>query len=225
MCGRFTVTVDADALAAEFGMNFSDEGTRRFNVAPTQEVIAITADDSGEQTPRLLRWGLIPSWAKDEKIAYKMINARAETVLEKPAYRTLVRAAKHRCLILADGFYEWMKPEDRKAPRQPMRFSLATGRPFAFAGLCTTWYPPEADPVSSATIVTTTANALVAPVHDRMPVMFVDPDTRASWLDPAADAQTAADLLVSLDESLMRVAPANPLVNSARNEGSELLVP
>ena len=174
----------------------------------------------GEPVARALRWGLIPPWSKDGKVAYKMINARAETADEKPAYRALLANADRRALLLADGFYEWLRPEDRKQPRVPFRFTLADGEPFAFAGL---WTPGRLDgeAIESATILTTGANALVAAIHDRMPVILAGPDAERAWLSPELDAAAAKALCVPLDAELMRVAAANPLVNKVGGDVAE----
>ena len=182
--------------------------------------------DDGEWEARAMRWGLIPPWAKDAKIAYKMINARAETVDQKNAYRRLIADADRRALLIADGFYEWLRPEDRKQPRQPFRFSLTDGSPFAFAGL---WTPSKLDgePIETATILTTSANAVVAAIHDRMPVILDGPDAERAWLSPALDAAAAKALLGPLPAERMVAAPANPLVNkvaSGVEEGPELLL-
>jgi putative SOS response-associated peptidase YedK len=196
------------------------EGSRRYNVAPTQTIIAVVLGEDGEPQARPMRWGLIPPWAKDAKVAYKMINARAETVDQKSAYKRLIATAERRALLLADGFYEWLRPEDRKQPRVPFRFTLADGEPFAFAGL---WTPGRLDgePIESATIVTTTANALVAAIHDRMPVILPGPDAEHAWLSPELDALAAKALCVPLPASAMRVAAANPLVNKVGGEVPE----
>jgi putative SOS response-associated peptidase YedK len=171
-----------------------------------------------------MRWGLIPPWVKDAKSAYKMINARSETADENAAYRRLLASADRRALLLADGFYEWLRPEDRKQPRVPFRFTLADGAPFAFAGL---WTPAKLDgePVESATMLTTRANRLVASVHDRMPVILAGAESELAWLSPALDALAAKALCVPLAAELMRATPANPLVNKAGgDEGPELLL-
>ena len=190
------------------------EGSRRYNIAPTQTIIAIVRDQDGAPVARAMRWGLIPPWAKDAKIAYKMINARAETADEKGSYKRLLASADRRALLLADGFYEWLRPEDRKLPRVP------------FAGL---WTPGTVDgePIESATILTTAANGLVAAVHDRMPVILAGPDGERAWLSPELDAAAAKALCVPFPAELMAVAPANPLVNKVGAgvpEGPELLV-
>ena len=202
------------------------EGSRRYNIAPTQTIIAIVRDEDGAPVARAMRWGLIPPWAKDAKVAYKMINARSESADEKSSYRRLLASADRRALLLADGFYEWLRPEDRKLPRVPFRFTLQGGEPFAFAGL---WTPGTVDgePVESATILTTAANGLVAAVHDRMPVILAGVDGEHAWLSPELDAAAAKALCVPFPAELMAVAPANPLVNkvgAGLPEGPELLV-
>ena len=201
------------------------EGSRRYNIAPTQTIIAIVRGEDGAPQARAMRWGLIPPWAKDAKIANRMINARSETADEKGAYKRLLATADRRALLLADGFYEWLRSEDRKQPRVPFRFTLADGAPFAFAGL---WTPGALDgePIESATILTTTPNALVAAVHDRMPVILAGPDAETAWLSPEIDAPAAKALCVPLAAELMSVTPANPLVNKVGGdvlEGPELL--
>ncbi len=227
MCGRYTNTAEPDALERRFGVSIPfREGSRRYNVAPTQTIIAIVRGEDGQPQARAMRWGLIPPWAKDARTAYRMINARSETADEKPAYRRLLASADRRALLLADGFYEWLRSEDRKLPRQPFRFTLADGGPFAFAGL---WTPGTLDgeAVQSATILTTAANSLVAAVHDRMPVILPGPDGEAAWLSPELDALAAKALCVPLPAELMSVSPANPLVNKVGGEvveGPELLV-
>lgn len=233
MCGRYTLTKKGhDSLASRFeaklalGAESAERaGTARFNVAPTQEVLAVVRDgEDAEREMRLLRWGLLPKWAKDRRAAYKMINAKAETLRERPAYRPFVARFRHRCLIVADGFYEWMKPEDPKQRRQPVRFTVDGGEPFAFAGLWTR-AEVEAEKVASCTIVTTNANELVARVHDRMPVILDGPDSEAAWLDPATDADDAVALCVPLAPERMSSAAANPGLNKVgeADEGPELL--
>jgi putative SOS response-associated peptidase YedK len=229
VCGRFTNTQKKSdqilqKLSAQLGVHEPehDRGYERFNIAPTQEVLAVVEDEGGRRMD-LLRWGLVPSWAKDLKVGYRMINARAETLGEKPAYRGLVRQSKHRCLILADGYYEWQKPEDRKQPRRPLHFSLAGGEPFWFAGLWTRWRAPDGTEVPSCTIVTCPANELTRPIHDRMPVILAEPEAWEAWLDPAVPASAASELLMPLPSQRMTGGRANPIVNSSRHEGPDCL--
>ena len=229
VCGRITNSRGKSdeiqqKLAARLGVAAprSDRGYERFNIAPSQEVVSVVEDDEGRRM-ELLRWGLLPHWAKDVKAGYKMINARAETLEERPAYRSLVRHAKHRCLVVADGYYEWQKPEDPKQPRRPMHFSVDGGEPFCFAGLWTRWVAPDGEVVPSCTIVTCEANDLARPIHERMPVILPDPAAWEAWLDPTVAAPDARELLVPVASERMVVRPANPVVNSARNEGPDCL--
>jgi putative SOS response-associated peptidase YedK len=189
----------------------------RYNVAPTQDVPVIVQDRHGRRD-ELVRWGLVPFWAK--RVGGRaLINARAETVASSTTFGGLVERASHRCLVLADGFYEWVASEDPKQPRLPVHFSLADGASFCFAGLWTTWRGE----LRSCTVVTTTANGLIAPVHDRMPVVLADAAAWEAWLDPALDAAAVAPLLAPLPADAMRMAHANPVVNVADYEGPDCL--
>jgi putative SOS response-associated peptidase YedK len=246
MCGRYTLTKkEHDTLADRFeaklagqiseraqkasegdGKSHGPPGVARFNIAPTQEVLAVVRDgEDAEREMRLLRWGLLPKWAKDLKAGYKMINAKSETVNERPAYRPLVGKIRHRCLIVADGFYEWMKAEDPKQPRQPVRFTVDGGEPFAFAGLWTR-AKIEDEWIESCTLLTTTPNDVVKPVHNRMPVILAGTDAEATWLDPALEAEDAVALCVPFPAERMQSAPANPELNKVgkAHEGPALLV-
>jgi putative SOS response-associated peptidase YedK len=200
-----------------------DEGCERYNVAPTQEVPAVVQNRDGRRV-RMLRWGLVPRWAKRLDSGFTMINARAETLARSSAYGWLVQRGSHRCLVVADGFYEWIAAEDPRQPRRPLRFSLAGGESFCFAGLWTTWIAPEGTRLASCTVVTCTANDLVAPVHDRMPVVLTESAAWEAWLDPALDATAVAELLAPLPPESLRVAPANPALNAADYEGPDCLV-
>lgn len=219
----------------------SPPGMGRFNVAPTQEILVVRASPdpdeaaAGEREARLMRWGLVPVWAKDLKVGYRMINAKTENLTKSRAYSPLVGKYRHRCLIVADGFYEWMKAEDPKQPRQPWRFTVDGGEPFAFAGLCTRkeWSDPEDRGYDedgflySCTIVTTTPNEVVAPVHNRMPAILPDAEAEAAWLRPDLSAEDAIAMLGPLDGRRMQSAPANPKLNKVgkgMEEGPELLV-
>jgi putative SOS response-associated peptidase YedK len=185
-------------------------------------VLTVVDDEEGRRI-EALRWGLVPHRAKDVKIGYRMINARAETLEERPAYRGLVRHAKHRCLTLADGYYEWQKPEDPRQPRRPLHFSLDGGEPFCLAGLWTRWSAPDGDVVPSFTIVTCGTNELARRIHDRMPVILADPEACDAWLEPTLAAAAVSELLVPAPSDRMTVRPANPVVNSARYEGPDCL--
>src|SRR4051812_34360542 len=174
MCARYTLTRRLNLLVQEMVELMLDEGVLydwdppRYNIAPTQQVAAVRASaDAGRRELVPLKWGLIPSWAKDPKIATQCLNARGETVAEKPAFRSAFK--RRRCLILADGYYEWTGPKGQK---QPWRLRLRDNAPFAFAGLWECWRRPEGDPVETCTIVTTEANELAAKYHDRMPVIL-----------------------------------------------------
>lgn len=222
MCGRFTLTITLDELyeifrAEDYG-NFDPASYKpRYNVAPTQMVPAIIGSDTGRRLGQL-KWGLIPSWSKVEGIGMKTINARAETVAEKPAFRTPF--LRKRCLVLADGFYEWKKAGSSK---QPYRI-VTTDRPaFAMAGLYDTWINPQGDKVSSCTIITTTPNSLMADIHDRMPVILT-PDNEGVWLDKGnQDIELLKSLLVPYDAAKMRAYKVSSAVGNVRNSGPELI--
>lgn len=218
----------------------SPPGLGRFNVAPTQEILVVRASPDpdeaahGVREARLMRWGLVPVWSKDLKVGYRMINAKTENLTSSRAYSPLVGKYRHRCLIVADGFYEWMKAEDPKQPRQPWRFTVDGGEPFAFAGLCTRkeWSDEGERGVEdgwlySATIITTTPNAVVAPVHDRMPAILSGPEAEAAWLRPDLSAEDAVAMCGPIAPERMQSAPANPKLNKVgkgTEEGPELLV-
>src|SRR6266705_10156 len=177
MCGRFTLSTDIKSVAAKFGVPPTLQASPRYNVAPTQEVVSILSNGSAHM--EWLQWGLIPSWAKDESIGSKMINARAETLAEKPSFKRLLRS--RRCLIVADGFYEWKKEQGGKTP---MYITLEDGELFAFAGLWDTWKNADGEQIRTCTIITTSPNELMTPIHNRMPAILT-PDARDAWLDPA----------------------------------------
>jgi putative SOS response-associated peptidase YedK len=226
--GRYSVTRKRKDLEREIASRLRvsippTEGCERYNVAPTQEVLAIVRNRDGRRA-RLVRWGLVPHWSARPAGGLTMINARAETLSEKPAYRDLVARGSRRCLVLADGFYEWLRSEDPRQPRRPVRFSLATGRSFCFAGLWTRWSREAEPPLASCTIVTTTANELVAPLHDRMPVVLTGPASWEAWLDPELGAEAVAPLLAPLPADELAVAAANPALNSWEHEGPDCLV-
>jgi putative SOS response-associated peptidase YedK len=226
MCGRFTLTTgDRSGLAARFAAASLPEagGTERFNVAPTEEVLVVTAGEDGTREGRLVRWGLVPGFAKDLK-GPLMINARAETVPEKKVFARLAAGGPSRCLVLADGFYEWLRPEDPKGARVPFRFTVDGGAPFAMAGLWC-WSRPGGEWLASATVLTCAPNRLVARLHDRMPAILPGPQAEAAWLSPQLGLEEAMALVAPLDEARMEVRPANPKVNkSGIDEGPELLV-
>jgi putative SOS response-associated peptidase YedK len=223
MCGRFTETkVDPGLVADRFGVRESAvpaETLGRFNVCPTEPVLAVV----GEREARALRWGLVPPWARKLGGGYEPINARAESLLEKRVFAPLVETGEHRCLVVADGWYEWLKAERRGSDRIPFRYTVDGGELFAFAGL---WNERRVggERVASVTILTTAANAVCAPVHDRMPCVLASPEAEAAWLAPEVDADAALELLFPLADDRTSVAPANPAVNKAGVEGPELIV-
>ncbi len=229
MCGRYTLTTRrSDAIQATLAETLavdlppSDSGFERFNIAPTQEVLAAVDDRDGRRIEHL-RWGFVPRWAKELNTRFSMINARAETLDQRPTYRGLVARSHTRCLILADGWYEWQRPEDPRQPKRPLHLSLAGGGPFCFAGLWTRWSSPDGQVVSTCTIITCDANELVRPIHDRMPVVFADPELWQAWLHPSVDTAAARELLAPLPVEGMVVRPASPVVNSASHEGPDCL--
>jgi putative SOS response-associated peptidase YedK len=226
--GRYSITKKRKDVEREVAPKlrvrlWSEEAYGRFNVAPTQDVPAVVQDRRGRRA-ELLRWGLVPRWAKELNSRLTMINARAETLADSAAYGWLAERGSHRCLVLADGFYEWIAAEDPKQPRRPLRYSLASGASFCFAGLWTTWTGPAGERIASCTVITTGANELIAPVHERMPVLLADSASWEAWLDPELDARGVTPLLAPLPADLMTVAPANPLLNSPDNEGPECLL-
>ena len=216
MCGRFTLTADIKTIAEQFGVAPSLQVSPRYNVAPTQEVVSILRNGSGHM--EWLQWGLIPSWAKDESIGSKMINARAETLAEKPSFKRLLRSK--RCLVVADGFYEWKKTQGGKTP---MYITLKDGSLFAFAGLWDMWHSSDGRDLRTCTIVTTQPNALVATIHDRMPAIL-SAEARDLWLDSSlSDEQALLHLLASYPAEEMTARAVSRLVNNSRSEGAELI--
>jgi putative SOS response-associated peptidase YedK len=181
MCARFTLTVPPDEIAELLGFSPPADLPLRYNVAPTQELFAVRLGANGEPEASRLRWGLIPSWSHDAAIGNKLVNARAETVTEKPSFRAAWKR-RRRCLIPADGFYDWKAVCKRK---QPYLLRRPGGRPFAFAGLWERWEDEAGKPLETCTILTTAANAVLAPPHDRMPVILTDPEACGRWLAAA----------------------------------------
>jgi len=219
MCGRFTLRASAKDFVEVFGCPPAEDHSHSlFNIAPSQLVTAIrTSAGSRARAAARLRWGLIPSWADDPAIGNRMINARAETVATKPAFRHAFR--RRRCLIAADGFYEWRRDGRRK---QPFYISLADGRPFAFAGLWDQW-KQGGEPIESCTIITTEANDLVHPIHDRMPVIL-SRESYDTWLDPTIeDVERLASLLKPYPAQEMQAYPVSTLVNAPANDLPECI--
>ena len=227
MCGRYTNTAGVEELNDRFNVPITTgAGTRRYNVAPTEDVLAITAP-KGEPEARLLRWGLVPSWAHEIK-GPLMINARIETVTTTPAYRRLVPRGQRRALQIADGYFEWLKPERRGEPRQPFLFRVDGGIPFAFAAL---WTPAKIGGtwISSVSLLTCDAapNRIAAAIHDRMPVILADRDVQRAWLDSRLGAEEALALCGPLAGARLSATPANPALNKPAEavEGPQLLRP
>jgi len=225
MCGRYSITTAPEALRDLFAFDERPNLAPRYNVAPTQDVPAVRRDVDGRRHLAALRWGLVPFWAKDLSIGAKMINARAETLAEKPAFRQAF--AKRRCLLPADGFYEWRAG---KAPRQPFRIEFEDRKPFAFAGLWERWRNPvDGAAVESVAIVTTDASDSLKALHHRMPVILQPRDFRA-WLDPECDAQALRDLLRPYPDAggaygaLVHYA-ISTAINKAGNEDPSLIEP
>ena len=215
MCGRFTLIIDGERLVALWGWTTRLPIFPRFNISPTQDILAVRLEH-GVPTPVMLRWGLVPHWAKDPSVGTKMINARAESLLERPSYREAFR--RRRCLIVADGFYEW-----QQAPgKQPYWIHPPDGAMLTFAGLWESWKGTSGEAVESCTIVTTTANGALAGIHHRMPVIVPERD-RERWLDVSVPVEQVADLLRPAPDDLLVATPVSRHVNSAANEGPECL--
>jgi len=218
MCGRFTLRAPPQAIVDEFERPVLPPYVPRWNISPTQQILALRMHD-GEPEMAMLRWGLIPMWADDPKKSPLLINAKAETAATKPAFRTAFK--RRRCLILADGFYEWEKVGKQK---QPYYHRLKNERPFAFAGLWERWDKGE-QPIESCTILTTDANEVAATVHDRMPVIL-GRDARTAWLDPEIDDPAALQqLLRPYPAEEMTAYQVNPIVNKSANEGADCIAP
>lgn len=218
MCGRYELHTHPSVLALAFGLAYPPAIAPRYNIAPMQDVPIVRATRAGTRELAQVRWGLVPRWAKDASIGSRMINARAETVTVKPAYRTAMRW--HRCLIPADGFYEWTVLPG--LGKRPVHIAMRDGAPFAFAGLTERWLTPAGDTLDTCTIITTQANALLAPLHERMPVI-VSPADHARWLD--TDAEDVTDLLVPFPADAMRYYPVSTRVNAVRHDDASLIEP
>jgi putative SOS response-associated peptidase YedK len=219
VCGRYTLaSTNPGALRARFPIGEAIEVRRRYNVAPGDEVLAVTTDREGRARGELLRWGLVPSWAPKPDTGLKMINARVETVAERPAFSRALE--RFRCLIIADGFYEW-----RRQPtglKQGFHITRDDGAPFAFAGLWSIWRGDDGTALRSCMILTTVANPAVATLHDRMPVILATHD-EAAWLAHGGDRRQLEALLRGLPSSRTTLRPVGPAVNDARYDGPECL--
>lgn len=219
MCGRFSLWLSLSELQESFpDFVFPAEMTPHYNIAPTQPVAVVPS--TGDNKVAFFRWGLIPFWAKGADVGNTQFNARAETVANKPAFSAAFK--QRRCLVLADGFYEWRAEADGKT-KTPMYIRMASGHPFAFAGLWETWGPPESL-IHSCTIITTRPNALVAPIHDRMPVIL-PPEAYAQWLNPATPPFALNTLLKPYPAEPMTAYAVSRLVNSPMNDTPECIAP
>ena len=201
-----------------------DAGLGRYNVAPTEAVAAVVMGKTGEREGHALRWGLVPGYATSLKGGPPMFNARSESVATTRPFKDLLAKPRGRCLLLGDGFYEWLRAEDKKGRRVPFRFTVDGGEPFAFAGLWG-WSRPEGEWLASATMLTCPPNAVVARLHDRMPVILEGPEAEAAWLSEDLSPEDALALCRPLDPGRMTAAPANPRVNKSGldDEGPDLL--
>jgi putative SOS response-associated peptidase YedK len=220
MCGRFTLRDCPKELLDSFEAESQLEWEPRFNIAPSQSVAVIRNDpNGGRPAAAMFRWGLIPSWADDIRIGNRLINARAETIVAKPSFQQALQS--RRCLVLADGFYEWKKSGKAK---QPYFIHMADGRPFVFAGLWERW-AKSLPAIESCTIITTTPNALVADIHDRMPVILAN-DAAIIWLDQnVKDAALLSSLLVPYPDAELVAYPVGPLVNSPQHDSADCIQP
>ncbi|MFJ7746557.1 SOS response-associated peptidase [Peribacillus sp. NPDC097295] len=218
MCGRFTLFTNIEEIIDRFEIQaaFNDEYHPSYNIAPTHSVLSVINDGTKNRLG-YLRWGFIPSWAKDEKVGYKMINARAETITEKVSFKNAYK--KKRCLILADSFYEWKKTPERKIP---MRVKLKNNAPFGMAGLWESWKSPQGM-IYSCTVITTTPNELMTSIHDRMPVILRAEDEKI-WLNSSFhDTEYLQQLLKPIDSQLMETFEVSSDVNSPKNNAPNLI--
>lgn len=216
MCGRYTLSVEEPVVLDRFGLTTTELIlTPRYNIAPTQPIPVVL--NTSPETLSAARWGLVPAWAKDAKMAANMINARSETLLEKPSFRTILKS--QRCLVVADGFYEWKKNED--GTKTPYRVKLHSGEVFAMAGLWDTWKAPDGTLLRTCTIITTTANDVLSPLHERMAVIL-PPETERLWLEQNTP-NTLLDLLQPYPSEKMMAYEVSSRVNSIRNDDPTLI--
>ncbi len=223
MCGRYSLALaDPSRLRGRFPVGAAIDIRPRFNVAPTDEVLAVTSDRAGAPRGELLRWGLVPSWADSPQIGARLINARCETVADKPAFRAAF--ARFRCLIPADGFYEWHRDPDAGGRKRPFHITRDDGGLFAFAGLWSSWRGPDDQPLASCAIITRPANEAMVHLHDRMPVIL-DPAQEAAWLDPHTAPAALPELLTGLPAQRTRLTEVGFAVNDARHDAPDCLDP
>ncbi|MDQ0270357.1 SOS response-associated peptidase [Cytobacillus purgationiresistens] len=216
MCGRFSLTEAVFELQKVFDFYFAEEEAPRYNIAPGQQILTII-EEEGARIGTKMKWGLVPYWSKEAKISYKMINARAEGIETKPSYK--VPFKKRRCIILTDGFYEWKKTEEGK---QPYRFTMNNGKPFAFAGLWDVWDKGE-EPLKSCTIITTGPNEVTETIHDRMPVILKEKDYDF-WLNSSEqDLEQLKSLMKPYDGGEMKRYPVSTLVNSSKFDTPDMI--
>lgn len=220
MCGRYSLSAPGDVIAEIFALAHVPDLRPRWNIAPTQDAAVVRAGDDGARRLDLLRWGLVPFWAKEASIGNRMINARSETAHEKASFKHPLR--RRRCLVPADGFYEWRKTTDGKVPT---RIQRRDGRPLALAGLWERWSRGPGEPLETFTILTTSPNALLAPVHDRMPVVLAPEDWQL-WLDPTQqDVARLAPLMVACSDAELETFAVSRRVNSPANDDAECAAP
>jgi putative SOS response-associated peptidase YedK len=221
MCGRFTLTLDPGELREELDLGpIAAELHARFNIAPTQPVAVVTEPE--KRQVELFKWGLVPSWAKDPTIGSRLINARSETLAEKPSFRKAFE--RRRCLILADGFFEWAHAGEKTARKTPYYFHLASGQAFTFAGLWEIWRSPGGEDLHSCTIITCPANERIAAFHDRMPVILPEA-VRWKWLDPAAKPADLNSFLTPYPAGEIAYHPVSPIVNSPAVDEPACILP
>ncbi|MBX3086386.1 MAG: SOS response-associated peptidase [Anaerolineae bacterium] len=218
MCGRYTLTATPDQLALHFDATLPQDFSPRFNAAPTQQLPVLLNKDPHQF--EMLRWGLVPSWSKGIDNKYSMINARSETLTEKPSFKKALE--QRRCIVPADSFYEWKKLDD--GTKQPMRITLKDEDLFAFAGLWDTWKSPDGGIIRSFTIITTDANDLMRPIHDRMPVIL-SREAEKRWLDDQTDLSGLTTLLRPFSPEQMRAYPVSKRVNGANIDEPSLIMP
>jgi putative SOS response-associated peptidase YedK len=218
MCGRYELHTNPAAVALAFGLDHPPDIRPRYNIAPMQQVPIVRVNAKGQRELVQVRWGLVPRWAKDPSIGARMINARGETAASKASFRTAYR--RHRCLLPADGFYEWRRTAD--GAKQPMRIAMRDGSTFALAGLYERWLAPDGEPLDTCTVLTTEADALVRPLHDRMPVI-VPREAYERWLDPQED--DPSDLVGPLASGQMTFHAVSTKVNNVRNDDASCIEP
>jgi putative SOS response-associated peptidase YedK len=226
MCGRYSITTPIEAIQRIFDVPERLNLPPRYNVAPTQDVPVVRLGPDGARHLVQVRWGLVPFWAEDASIGARLINARAETAATKPAFRAAFH--KRRCLVVADGFYEWQKPSEKGGRKQPLRIVRADGAPFAFAGLWERWRPKErgdgSEVLETCTILTTDANETLRPIHDRMPVIL-DPAAHDTWLDPEAPEAALQACLTPCPDEALTAYPVSTRVNKVSHDDPEVIAP